>query len=1298
MSRRPQGGPVLRRLAFIATVFVLLAVAGLWLLLFRWSGDRGKAPATRLFVPGRFGGTGALVRLELLEAGPCYRVRIPGHSGSDAQKDLCPEKRIQVWTGDAMLEIELSSHGVPSVSLAGARVALGDWIGSGADPEASRSPRFPLRGYGVPYRAAQRVRCPGAGGAAPRPGAQPQEACIEVADRLDRLAIVRERPTSQTEDNPLQPGRTYRLRTGDVLWLGLVPFTVRIEAGPKGDPILSLERDNLLRGRRPEEGGTPAALAAGRSGDRRWLGRLWPVESLDPAAARQPAAAEEAFEIYPSAARYEPYSLSRERTNLEGEDILQRLIDGQWLCLEDESPFRVGWRDLDRPGCSASPALRIAVSDSERRDYQRARFGDAAPLTRLLLTHAEQLFSQGPADSLPAYLFDPTPLPFAFDWRLGRTGGAEGDLQPWPVRLWGIRFGAARFAPVTAAPDRVLPEIDLRATTAEHVLQVLRDDHVEATLYLPRTGAGAGGRTAPGRGGTLCLGPTPEAALPLDAQAGGHYPLGSVFLPGGSLPLWWQAEPATACGGCLLRFAEVAENGRDGDSSRVQLTASGSCPAQLAGNRALSSSDRFELGNGLGLRYVRRGKRPWVAMTDRRTGSRVFAGEFYDQAGLAPLLGGRDLSGIEAALHDFRSPSGAKAFELSIDGDLQLAAMSIVRENFEPQAAPAPRRAGMTAVVLDSATGEVLATVSWWPQPGTRTARRFTAWELGTRQAAAGGSTAFSRKDAVGSSFKIAVAYTLVNDVLVPGRRESSLAPEGAFTGPFKGTRGRIFVVRDGDQNRVPGSGRQCLGLHSLPTENEGFGEETFQELFARSCNGFFILAGLRHAGLPVRLVRAEGAQRPAPGEMLVDPRNGEFRVVVPAGEPLADRIRRGLAADLAGGEDHPPRSLYGTLLRLGFQPEPFLPGHTQREWKKKWPKGTVPGTLELDLGSAGGSVRLPLRNDWFRTADGSIPALRAGRDFEYPTFPSPGRFDVRSAREIYDGNPEDVHRLQDDGSRPELHFAQLMIGQSNLGLSALGLAAMYAPAARADGRSVSPCLFRAGCADRDGPRVVAAAGDAQRRILRAALRRVMTNGTGTRHLKSPRLSRLAAEDGNWGGKTGTYDLPVRGRADFDTTTGPIPGLTPAQWRDLVEYACGVKGVERPAGLDRLAGPDAAKVWRLAEAGPGAALGAQICDSPVRPLHPAGIQDYRTGSFPALLDELAHKAHEAGRSKDEDDRSFHAFVTVGLPSDDGAGCHPAQGLVVAVLVDDPNDVAVRIGGEIALAAERWASTGLRRCP
>lgn len=1224
-----------RRLAVFVLALAVLAGAGLALLLFRWWGERGAPPAGRLYVAGDFESGGPLLVLTRSAAGnACYTVEAAGRL---PPARVCRGDPERVWAEDALLDLSIGARGVPRVSIAGLRVHEGDLIGSLADRKRPH-PRYPLRAYGVPAVAARVVPCASGG---------TEAVCLEVHDRGGRLAVVRgggrvEKPRF---------GERLPLFSGDALWLGLVAFEVETGGG-----ALVLRRvDRLRPGRRRER-------LSDFGGDRRWLGRLWHVEAPDPG-----PGVPERFEVHPLQIRYTTRNLSRQRTNLEGEDVLQRLIDGGWLCLGENE---VVWRPLDEPGCEGDDGV-AAVTRSAMADYQRARFGDLAHLSSSLVGAANAALAER------SYLEDATALPFAFDWRLaydgpGRRRSASPSPQPEPRRLWGVRFGVSRQIRRLADFNRgIPPTVVPRASTGRYVVQVLQGDGLVSSFYLP---AGAAR-------GTLCLGRHGDD-VEADAYrptSGSHLPLGSVAFADDPRRGTWTADTDAACVGCLLAFetVEEGETVSEGGGRRLAVRASGDCGLLRAGRE-----DQLFWGP-YRLRAGDRG-RPWLAATDPGTGRRHFAEELYLSGGLRPLLGDEGaLSGVEAAIREYLRDSGEigvapglETLELTIDGDLQLAAAAVVdalaREHVTAANDPEPDRVSVTAAVLDAGSGDLLAAVSW-SRRGSERARESdwappSSWELGSGQADVLENGALLRRGAVGSTFKITGSYALLtngDEGLVEGA-ELTRTSRHAFI--EAGGDGELYLDRGGLGRP---SRRSCsTGPHYLPASGRGYTSATFVRRFAESCNNFFVLTGFRHAGgRPARLGRARGAAA-GRDELLIEVRGGRAVLVEPreSEERLVERIREGLAADAAA---ELPRSLYGVFLRLGFQPRPDL-----------FPvRGEAPA--ELAFAVDGRRVAAPLVNDWFSPAGrGSTPALEPGRDFAYPGVPSPGRLDKSTVKgppalELYDGDERFVRRSVDDG-RTDVQYSMLMIGQSSVEASALGLAALYAPAARADGRAVSPCLFRANCgAHRAGSRVI----DGPRAgYLNEALRAVVRDGTARGGLARIGLAGLPAR--GWGGKTGTYQMERR-----------LPVLlSRAQWKALKAWACGVGGVERP----RIAG-GGVLVRSLSGAPPGGALGARACEDPDLPFNPAGVHVYGDPALAEQLDDLAEELERTAESKVE---TFHSFVAL-APPERGTGWpaaeNPAEGIVVAVLVDreteDEKSIAVQIGGELAAAVERWAAFG-----
>lgn len=1235
-SEPPPGGGsrVFRRIVFLGMGAVLLSVTGLSWLVLHWRGDRGRPPAGRLYLLGDFPGSAPVLRLRPAPGpkgpreGACFTVESRLAPARAAKQRVCSGGRTVVWVGDARVEVMVNGAGLPAVSLAGARFRDKDWIGSGAGGPAA--PRFPLRGYGTPSRAAQVVSCPAS--------VRGPAACIEVHDRLGRLAVGRRDGAAQG-DPRLAPGGPRPLYPGDELWLGLVAYTVGVQQDG-GRSVLELER------RLAGTAGSAGSLV-GHGGDRRWLGRLWPIEPPDPAA---PAAT--SYDVYPMRERFSPGNLSTRRTNFEIEDRVQRLVDGEWLCLEMEDGVpRIRWRPLDAPGCGASGGrAATAHTQEEEDDYRLGRYGGGGLVPRLVE-------AAGAGLALREFLEAPSALPLAFDWVL-RADTAAGP-QPWPTALWGVRFGAVqlgRGGSGGGSAGSAPPVVALRASTARDRVELLENGLRRATFYLPV--ADSGGASRPG---AVCL------ATGGDLLAGGdgtHHPLGTVFLGGGAQNVRWSPNAGLPCGGCRLEV--------QGAGGGLRFTPAGcrdTAPVTLA------EGAEYPLPGGLSLRYTPRSAPAWVAMTDPATGRRHLAREFVDEGGMAPLLGQAGGShGIEAAVHGMADTASAegRALELTIDGDLQLQAAEIVRQAIADAGSNRPGEGRLSAVVLDARTGEVLAATSTRrsarPAPG-----RPTAWDAATGHAGAD-NDAFLRDRPIGSTMKVVGAYVLANN----GFAGPSLPPPGTDApeavlkdGGHGLTLARAFASRH--PKRATEAPRQCSaggGAHTVPVDDRAFTDSLFVDRFGRSCNTFFIVNGFRHASAPAAQVAGTpGANTVA---LSVDASRG-LTLRVPQRAPLASRLRAGLLDDAARGDSSAPLSIYGALVRLGFQP------HPGRGWR-----GEAAGWMEVEEGGTRG--RVGLDRSWFAAAGGG-PSLRPGEDFLYPTLPSPGRLgDADSTArpmEWYDGTPVRVVRDERaDGDWPDAQYAMLMIGQSAITSSALSVAALYGPAARADGRAVAPCLFRVWCRDpRESPVVLNPNGRGAA-VFNQALLRVVQAGTATTVLSAQGFPM----DGGWGGKSGTYNLDVK--------VWPAGLGSAEEWDALAAFACGVQGAAFPTALPgRLTGTYAVladPVRRLHAAGAGAAAGATACEN--RKLHPGGIHHYGAGPLRALLDEVDGRVSEfAGEKKRL--ATYHAMVLVALPQRGGLprARSAAEGIVVAVIEDDELDIAKIIAGRLASAAERWAA-------
>lgn len=1253
-----------RRIVLFGALLLLLVPFGLYPLLTSWSGESGRRPVRRLYVPGAFAANGLLLELHATrrEEGLCYHVLEPRTRAHPDSTPICSGEHRRTWVGDGQIEVVIGTDDVPTVSLSGAQLRPGDWIGSNANPDARDPVRFPLRGYGIPGRAAQVVMC---GPNNSHAGATPA-GCVRVHDRLGRLAIA---PAAGVRSGGALPANTvYPLYPGDELWLGLVPF--RVSARRDGSAGLVLEREDRVRGETTGTRATGPVTASG--GDRRWLGRLWAAERPE-----REGPLPIVFQVLPADRLFTKRNLARRRTSLEVEDVVQEMIDAELLCLESggHSP-QVAWRPVDAPGCDTPAAdqdVRRAVDEQLRERYRRTRWGDMAPTTAALVngTNASLTGSR--------YLLDVSSLPLAFDWRLRWRNPAAReevgllDAQPVARALWGVRFGSTRFND-EPRPAPALPAVFLRTSTARYVVQALQGDEVISSFSL----AGAQGR--------LCWGIM--GGTPIDGSSGNHHPLGAFAFGSNPRVGVWNADPTVLCGGCSvdLRPATATASGR----GAVALRAGSGCGALhvrsekvLVGREiVLRDGDSLQWSvTGLRLRVVDRGERAWTTLPGTG-GRRRFVDEFYRRGGLAPLLGDPGgLRGIEAALRDFgaasETGSALPPLELSVDGDLQIAVQSIV----DTMAAGADAFAGeapVAALVLDARTGEVLAVAN---SRSGASLRPPSAWEAGAQLTRGLENSAFQRRRPLGSTLKIVGAYALVNSGLPDGAAPSATRPGWAVAESRQRDSSFLFVARQRSSGTGPASARKCTAgtnaAHLLPAADGAFNRGTLVQRFAQSCNSFFIMTGFRHAGHATNRLRAVSSATPplVRGELgMLGGARDTALLLLPARPSVADQVREGLSADLVsrGGI---PRSIYGLLVRSGFQP---------------WPGGVPrdPRPSSFTFLHARAPVTVPLAA-WFAPAGpGAFPSLLPGRDFSYPRIPSPGQLDALTSRtatiEKLGRHTENVRRDTLQGE-PEVQYAQLLIGQGQVEGSALALSVLYSPAVRADGRTVHPCVFRSQCRPGRTGAAVLDRGSPAAAALDSALRAVLTHGTAAKYF---RMNRWAGLRNRWGGKTGTYE---------QETATPAERGRRLEWERLVEWGCGIVSplAARPdvSGLSQVLYPGqpaaVAAAARVAASDPGDAWGARACEDPARPLNPAGIQTYGAHQARWDLDAVAAGLREtAVRSRGFE--THHAFVLAGI-----AGSGRAEGVVIAVLVDNQQVQAVPIGAEIALAVDRWTEVSRR---
>lgn len=1245
-----------RRSAFLFLLLSLTPFGGL-AVMFKWYGDRGDPTTSRLYVPLRGESGGALVSGDPVPGKPlCYAVHDVAVSGK--QQEVCYEKplRLRLKEGATVL-IAVGSTGAPSVSVVGGDFATDDWIGSNASL-TGQNPRIPLRSYGAPGKAAQVVTC-----TQPLLAAATTDSvwCIRVVDRLRRLAIV----NAQGAVRRLGVDSTYLLQAGDQFWMGLAPYDVGAAAEtPTARPTLQL----TLRTRHDPDGA---------DGDRRWLGRMMPIDLVDSDTARPANAPREAFAVYPMHVRYTLRNLSRQRTDFEAEDLVQRMVDAELLCL-NAPDSRVVWRTVGSPGCITRYAVPDTSSTRLQADYDLARVGFLAPLVSRLVERTNALISTRD------YLRDPSRLALDFDWEmreLPHTIGVavgESPMQPAPRELWGVHHGATRASLDPRVIHSSAKTVSFSGGTSTVMVDVLQRGRklVEFAAQNPR------GKAVGTLLGAVCVG---------GAVANGVAPISRTALLGvggvhANGALTWAADQAARCAsGCRIELQAHDMTGRT-----LQFQSGTGCripPRKLSMKgklNVLDVGDSLETGiANMVLRFRFRGEQPLAAWKPAGNPSWSAAGEFVDSALVGPLLGlPAAQSGILAAVNDYQSERGGADSEasqaLTIDGDLQKILARIVREAIATRvgkfagAKETSRR--VSAVVMDGENGAVLASVSAGADAVSPTFFRNTpsAWELASEQAKGSENTAFVRRGPIGSTMKVATLYALSND---PAVGHGPLDGAGTVTeGPGKGVGGAIYLARYGNPNiRNP---RQCLGRHQLPRTSAAVTHELIAQNFAKSCNGFFSIAGIMYAsGQPASLSAAPAADDSL-GIKIVQKRDSAIFVM--SDKPsIGDRIRRGIAADVDAGDDHVPHSLYGVLLRLGFSPMIDLdPG-------ERTVRIRAAHEYAFDLNTR----RMPvtLHDDWF-AGTGNGPALASGRDFNYPTVPSASRFGGQAVAPEY-ADALTVPITGQSDANPSVDLALLLIGQGEVEASALTLAIMYSPMARVDGRVIKPCLIQAMCHNAMGARVVpdatTLAVDAP--VASAALRQVLRNGTASRAIMSHSNARTQLQ--SWGGKTGTYDR--------EPTAWPASRGDEGAWERLVAHACGVRLLALPdvstlaQYLSKVRSPHEAYVRSLMSSPAGVAAGAKACVG-TRALNPSGVHRNASKADAARLDDVVDWLE--GTKVPTPERN-HAMVLVSLPKRGAAepAASRSQGLIVAVLEDADADIAKSIGIRMALAIEQWAS-------
>ena len=1240
---------------FFFGLVLTLGLGGGYMVMFGWRGTDGDPTTTQLYLPLLAASDRALVIGKPTPGRPlCYDVHVPGEA--TIAQELCYEKTLRRRLRDGVvIQLSVGSSGAPAASIVGGEFQLGEWIGSNASL-TSNNPRIPLRSYGSPDKAAQVVPC-----------TQQILAtvttdsiwCIRVVERLGRLAIGNEQGIVRR----LVAGNTYALQSNETFWIGLTPYEVH--AAPQtgiSPPALQL----AIRSRPAEHGA---------DGDRRWLGRLTSVDLVDVERARKHGAMAKPFAVYPMRIRYTANHLSRQRTDLEAEDVVQRLIDAELLCL-NMPDLKVAWRSIANPGCSDPRAPDPSTAKQLEADYDLARIGFLSPLVSRLISRTNaSLASLG-------FLRDPSVLTLDFDWGMQElpfvkgTRVGEGSFQPTPRELWGVHHGTTQISLQLPLRQHTSQAVSLSKSTSVFVADLMQNGRKLGEFATLSAQGKPVGTTV----GSVCVG---------GGVAGGESLVGRTaflgvagVLPNGSIT-WAANETAGCTSGCRV---ELLANDTTARALRFDIgTGCRTLPRKLG---ATGQADIVEAGDviaiGVGnmtLQFRSRGVRPAVAWKTVEDQSWIVSREFLDSANVGPLLGlPAAQSGVLAAINDHRfetvEADSSTSYELTIDGDLQKALVQIVREEISIKShvfgGVTPKDARLSAVVMDGRSGAVLASISTGGDAALPAFAQSmpTAWELASEQARGSENTAFVRRGPIGSTMKVATLYALSND---PTIGHGPMGGPGTVVeaGGGNGRGGGEIVLASSDRNR-PRSVRRCLGRHYLPRTSTAITRELIAENFAKSCNGFFSMTGIMYAsGRPASLSAAPNGN----DSLAITIEEKRDSVIFSVSDRLAigNRIRRGLAADVEAGNENVPHSLFGVLLRLGFGPM----------------VDRAPGTAVTRVRAAhryafeydAKQFETLLHDDWF-SSRGKGPALLAGRDFNYPTVPSPGRFDVGT------GFPEyaDGLAIPTPGQAttfPPVELAQLLIGQGEVEVSALGLAGMYSPMARVDGRMVKPCLFVLSCNVAIGARVVADAStltlDAP--VSSTALREVLRRGTA-----SNAAAAAKAQLQSWGGKTGTYN---RVRMSWPAAFG-----NETSWEKLVAHACGVQLLTMPdvrvlqRHLLTANTVHAAYVQTLLASPPGAATGARACVS-ARTLNPSGIHHNVEADRAILLDNLAEWL-DARKTTTE--VKNHAIVLLSLPRrgiTEPAGSR-SEGIIIAVLEDADADIAKSVGIRMAVVLEQWA--------
>jgi hypothetical protein len=614
-------------------------------------------------------------------------------------------------------------------------------------------------------------------------------------------------------------------------------------------------------------------------------------------------------------------------------------------------------------------------------------------------------------------------------------------------------------------------------------------------------------------------------------------------------------------------------------------------------------------------------------------GTRVYAS---DLLGLGPLLGVRDsVDGLDNLLSAIPNPG--ERFELTIDPELQAGLWRAVKDLAGMPGTRSTREYGISGVVMNAATGDVLSVVNWpealeWESKTGRDV--LTIWR-NWGVLAESHNRAMLRADKVGSVFKLLALYEMADSGILDSAPVVKEGPEcanefGVMMTHDDGTveeSGATFG--DGQRGPIP------VGIASM---NAGVTKAT-----ANSCNTFFAFAAtillarnpphVRH--IDTCPINDSGRRTDAPSTDWIICKRSAARM----------RGRKGVAAGSPAYWLLLPRGVDGAALtalsRIGFKPgQPRAAGYFGRILDAGFWFGVPDHTRDsrgvvVESVPWGSGMReyegVPYWREWFADI-----GVAEGRIFRYPMSLSPRTFFGGGTQEKFDrplmARTADIRKWRD--------FAAQSIGEAGEG-SPLSLSVLYSSVARDDGRLIAPRLLKG--APPAGLRQIYDYTPTRLSRLRAILRAPIESGTA-RKLRSigPR---------EFFGKTGTFDLPVAAAGSNSASQAVPAGCAVPEW-------------------------SAGQLIRTAN--DGARLGSRTCEQ--HGLLVTGIHRYPSGPVPPAASATSGPANEKTET-------HHTFAGTILPQS-GSDAPP---VVFAFIIDKPRVATDAVMTLIVLELNRWAA-------